>query len=476
MDHKQPDGTLQLSHDEMRALGYQVVDMIIDHLEHVEETSLAHKADRATLEEQLREPLPEQGQDIAHVLEQVQQDVFANVMPLAHPRFFAFIPSPNNFVSVMADALTAGFNAFVGSWMVAPGPAQVELVTIDWLRQLCGLPDTAGGLFVSGGSVATLTALTTARHIKLADDIQNAVIYCSDQTHSAVDRALKLLGFSADQLHKLPSDEQYRLPVAELRRAIETDRAAGKRPFCVIANAGTTNTGSIDPLPAIADICHAENVWLHIDGAHGGAGVLSEKGKELLRGIEQADSLILDPHKWLFQPYEIGCVLTRDSRWLRATFSVLPEYMRDVAGREEEVNFRDYGIQLTRNTRALKLWMSLKVFGLGAFREAVERGIALAELAEAQLRQASCWEVLTPAMSSIVTFRYTSNLHSESEINALNQGIIDAMFRDGFAFLTSTTLRGKIALRLCTINPRTTEADIVETIQRLEHFGKTLSA
>jgi glutamate/tyrosine decarboxylase-like PLP-dependent enzyme len=470
------DSTLQLSHEEMRTLGYRVIDMLIDHIEHVQDTSLARKADRPTMEQLLHEPLPEYGSNPLHVLAQLQQDVFANAMSLIHPRFFAFVPGPANFVSVMADALTSGFNPFLGSWLPSPGPTQVELVTIDWLRDTCGLPETAGGLFVSGGSIATLTALGAARHIKLADNIHNAIVYCSDQTHSAVDRALKVLGFPAHQLRKLPSDEQLRLPFPILQQAIEEDRAVGHRPFCVIANAGTTNTGAIDPLPAIADLCHAEDLWLHIDAAYGGSAILSERGHSLLQGLDQADSLVLDPHKWLFQPYEIGCVLVRQRLWLPTTYSVLPEYLKDVAGKEEEVNFRDYGIQLTRSARALKLWMSLKVFGLATFRQAITHGIELAEFAEELLRQSPRWQVLTPAQLGIITFRYIADVPLHPDPNALNQQLIEAMFQDGFAFITSTTLRGQTALRLCTINPRTTQADIRETIQRLERFGKALSA
>jgi aromatic-L-amino-acid decarboxylase len=474
MNHNSSDRPLQLSSEEMRALGYQVVDMIVGHFEHVGEISLASKADRHTLEQRLREPLSEEGSTVESVLEQLQQDVFSNIMPLAHPRFFAFIPGPNNFVSVMADALTSGFNAFAGTWRLAPGTAQVELVTIDWLRQLCGLPEAAGGLFVSGGSVATLTALATARYIKLADDTHNAVVYCSDQTHWASDRALKLLGFSSHQLRRLPSDGDFRLSIAALERAIADDRAAGRRPFCIIANAGTTNTGAIDPLPALATICREQDLWLHIDAAHGGAAILTERGRSLLQGFEQADSLVLDPHKWLFQPYEIGCVLTRERGWLYETFNASSGLLKDVVGREDEVNFRDYGIQLSRNTRALKLWMSLKVFGLDAFRQAVERGFALAEYVEELVRQRPCWELLTPAQLGIITFRYRHASCSDSDLNALNQRILDAMFQDGFAFLTSTLVRGQTALRLCTINPNTTEEDIRETLRRLENFGKAL--
>lgn len=471
MEHTPRDDALQLSRQQMQQLGYRVVDMLVEHFECLPDELLTRKANRATLEQQLREPLPEQGTPIEAVLQQVQQDVLSNFLSVSHPRFFSFVPNPNNFVSVLADALVAGFNPFVGSWAVAPGPAEIELVTIDWLRQLCGFPETAGGLFVSGGSVATLTALATARHIKVRDTFHYAVIYCSDQTHSATDRALKVLGFRAEQLRKLPSDQDFRLSLTTLQDAVAEDRAAGRIPFCVVANAGTTNTGAVDPLAELANFCRQQDLWLHADAAYGGAAVLCERGRSALGGLEAADSLVLDPHKWLFQPYEMGCVLVRKAQWLRETFSILPEFLKDVAGIEEEVNFRDYGIQLTRNFRALKLWMSLKVFGLAAFSRAIERGMTLAEHAEKVLRRSSCWEVVTPAQLGIVSFRYLPANGSEQDANAINQHLIHEMAEDGFAALSSTTLRGKTALRLCTINPRTSEQDLEETILRLERFG-----
>jgi aromatic-L-amino-acid/L-tryptophan decarboxylase len=475
MGNAQPAGRLQLSREQMQELGYRVVDMLVEHFEQLQDQPLTRKADRPTLEERLREPLPEQATAVENVLQQLQQEVLSNIISVAHPRFFAFVPSPSNFVSVMADALASGFNAFAGSWLVSSGPAEIELVTIDWLRQLCGLPSTAGGLFVSGGSVATLTALAAARHVKLRDNMQNAVVYCSDQTHSAIDRALMVLGFAPTQLRKLPSDEDFRLPLSAVEREVAADRAAGKTPFCVIANAGTTNTGAIDPLAALADFCRKEDLWLHADAAYGGAAILCEQGRRLLNGLEQADSLALDPHKWLFQPFEIGCVLVRDNRWLRETFSILPEYLKDASGVEEEVNFRDYGIQLTRSFRALKLWMSLKTFGLQAFRQSIEWGIMLAEQAEEILRRSQSWEIMTPAQLGIITFRYALGDRSAEELEAINQRLVNALISDGFAMISSTTLQGHMALRLCTINPRTSKTDIQETLQRLEHFGNNLS-
>src|SRR5262249_53557972 len=328
----------------------------------------------------LREPLPEQSADISSVILQVQQDILSNVSHNDHPRYFAFVPGPSNFVSAMADALASGFNIIPADWLDGSGPSEVEPVTIDWLRQICGLPEGAGGLFVSGGSMANLICLRTARHKMLqGENAGSAIAYCSDQTHSSVERALKVLGFETAQLRKVPSDDSFRISIARLERAIADDRAAGRVPFCVIANAGATNTGAVDPLVELGELCKQEGLWLHVDGAYGAPAVLCEKGRSLLRGLELADSLSLDPHKWLFQPYEMGCVLVRDVRSLREAFAVRPDYLKDLESTGAEVNFCDYGIQLSRSFRALKLWMSLKVFGLGAFRGAIARGFALAE-------------------------------------------------------------------------------------------------
>ena len=322
--------TLNLSREDMRALGYRVIDMLVEHFQELPEKPVTRKADRPTLEARLREAIPEHGANVLEVLGRLQRDVFSNIMHTDHPRFFAFVPSPSNFVSVMADALASGFNVFAATWLEASGPTQIELVTIDWLRQACGLPDSAGGLFVSGGSMANMTALAVARHVQLGNRTEGAVIYCSDQTHSSVERGLRVLGFQDSQMCKIRSAaDRFRLDVSALRRAIEADRAAGRVPFCVVANAGMTNTGAIDPLMALADYCRQEELWLHVDGAYGAAAVFCERGQALLDGLACVDSLSLDPHKWLFQPYEIGCVLVREERWLRDAFHILPEYLED---------------------------------------------------------------------------------------------------------------------------------------------------
>jgi glutamate/tyrosine decarboxylase-like PLP-dependent enzyme len=319
--------------------------------------------------------------------------------------------------------------------------------------------------------MANVTALAVARQVRLEGRMEGATLYFSDQTHSSVQRGLRLLGFLPEQLRLLPADADFRLDPAALRRAIEADRAAGLRPFCVVANAGTTNTGAVDPLPELADLCEAEGLWLHADGAYGAAAALCEPGRDLLRGLDRVDSLSLDPHKWLFQPFETGCVLVRHARWLPQTFQTRPEYLRDTAVTGGEVNFAEMGVQLTRSFRALKLWMSLKVFGRAAFEEAVRHGFEMAELAEAELRGTPGWEVVTPAHLGIVTFRRAPAGMPEEEVDALNAGLVEALFRDGSAMLSSTRLRGRTVLRLCPINPRTTAEDVRETLRALERLS-----
>ncbi|MGH9936972.1 MAG: pyridoxal phosphate-dependent decarboxylase family protein [Blastocatellia bacterium] len=469
------EAKLKLTREEMRSLGYRIVDQIVEHFENLASQPVMSVSPRAELEAKLREPLPEQPTPVDSLLDQLRRDVWSNIGNIQHPRFFAFIPSPSNFVSVMADALAAGFNPFAGNWLEGSGTSQIELVTIDWLREMCGLPETAGGLFVSGGSMANLTALATARKARLDNQSENAVIYFSDQTHNSVEKALRVLGFAREQIRKLPSDEIFRLQVESLRQAVAEDRAGGKQPFCVIANAGTTNTGAVDPLDQLADLCAREDLWLHVDGAYGAAACLSERGKKLLAGIERADSLSLDPHKWLFQPYEIGCVLVRDARLLKKTFHTMAEYLEDTKRlEEEEINYYDYGVQLTRGFRALKLWLSLKTFGAAAFREAINHGFGLAEFAEGLLRRSERWRIVTQATMGIVTFRYVAEGCSESEINEIHRRMVEMMAEDGFAFANSTALRGRTVMRLCTINPRTTEEDVRATINQLEQFGSEL--
>jgi glutamate/tyrosine decarboxylase-like PLP-dependent enzyme len=376
---------------------------------------------------------------------------------------------------VLADTMASGYNVFAGTWLEGSGPAEVELVVIDWLRRIVGMPETVGGLFVSGGSVANLTALVVAREVKLSGQIDGAVAYCSDQTHSSIERALRVIGFSNEQLRKLGSDEDFRLPVGELSRAVEADRLAGKNPFLVVANAGATNTGAVDPLAELVAFCGEQGLWLHVDGAIGAAAMLSQHERQRLEGIERSDSLSLDPHKWWFQPYETGCLLVRDARRLKDCFHILPEYLKDLSPEEEEVNFYDLGIQLTRSFRALKLWASLKVFGLASFRKAVERGLQTAIQAEERLRRSPVLEVVTPAQMGIVTFRVAAAGLSGQAAESIHEKIVSEMIADGLAMVSSTVLKGRTALHMSTINPRTTIPDVDRTIDKIESIAVRLA-
>jgi glutamate/tyrosine decarboxylase-like PLP-dependent enzyme len=452
---------LSLPADEMRRLGHRVVDRIVDHLEGLDELPPIRVGDARELRAALGGPAPEEPGDPERALDVL----FDGILPFSqlgdHPRFFARIGSPSNFVSVLADTAAAGFNAFAGSWTGGSGASAVELVVVDWLRQICGLPVGTEGVLVTGGSVGSLTALAAARTACLdGRPDPRAAIYASDQAHATVGRALRVLGFAPEQLRTLASDDRQRLDAGQVAAAVARDRAAGLRPFCVVASAGTTSTGAVDPLAELADLCAAEDLWLHVDGAYGAPAALAPAGRTLLAGLERADSVVLDPHKWLFQPYEAGCALVRWPGLLEETFTMDGAYLRDT--QTGQVDFRNRSVQLTRGARALKIWLSVQVFGLAAFRAAVERGIALAEHAEALLRARPGWEVVSPAQLAIVCFR------REPGDDARQTRLAAAAVADGFTAPSTTEVGGRVVLRLCTINPRTTEADIEATVQRLE--------
>jgi aromatic-L-amino-acid/L-tryptophan decarboxylase len=463
------DPTLSLDPDAMRALGYRVVDLLVERFQ-APPTQIGEVKSRSALEATLQEPPPELATDPMVVIERLEKEVFANTLNLCHPRFFAFVPSPSNFVSAMASALVAGHNVFAGTWLEASGPAQIELVTVDWVRQLLGLPPAFGGAFVTGGSAANLTALVAARTAKLGDSWQNGRVYASAQTHSSVARAMRAIGFSNDALVSVECDSKFRLDPEQLALAIRRDRAAGKRPFAIVANAGTTNTGAVDPLRSLSAIARMENLWLHVDGAYGAAAALVPEKRSLFDGVEDADSLTIDPHKWWFQPYECGLLLVREPKCLRDTFQILPEYLRATERDHEEVNFCDYGLQLTRDFKALKLWMSLKVYGAQAFRDAVERGIRLAEHAERRIAGLDGWKIVTPAQLGVVTFRHTLDASRDD----IQDRIVETVVASKLAFLATTSLRGSSVIRLCTIHPRATAEDIDITVDALDSAARSM--
>lgn len=467
-----------LSLDQMKSYGYKIVDLVAEHWHtHKEKKPVVTVASREEMNAVFLQEAPNEGSDANEVLDFVMNNVIPNSDVTIHPKFFSFVPGPSNYISTMADTLATGFNVFSGGWMMSPAAAELEIVTVNWLLKMYDFPvKKGGGLFTSGGSMANLTALVTARRIKCGDDFSKAVIYLSDQAHSSNIKAIRVLGFKKEQIRLIPTDFEFRIGINKLKNAIAKDRLEGLQPFCFIANAGTTNTGTVDPLDEIADICKEENLWFHIDGAYGGAAILSDHGKEALKGIERADSLTVDPHKWFYQPYEIGCLLVKDASWLSSTFSEKPEYLRDIEGNESEINFYDYGIQLTRRLRALKFYMSIKTYGLNAFKKAVTRNIQLAEEVEASLRKSRVWEVISPATLAVINFRYNplDYKFSEKELDVLNQQISQRVMDSKEAVLVTTILNKQVVLRMCLINPRTFFTHVKEVLDLCEKFGEEI--
>jgi glutamate/tyrosine decarboxylase-like PLP-dependent enzyme len=455
---------------ELQRFGEAVAHWSLDHFATLPEQSIGHTLSRSQAEAVLREPAPESGSDFARVLAEFADRVAPNAFRTNHPRFLAFVPGVPTYISVLGDWLCSSANFFAGVWLEASGPAQVELVVLDWFKGLLGYPAAARGVLTSGGSEANLTALVTARERLSHEDRQRAVLFVTQQRHWSIDRSAKIAGLRPDQVRPVSCDDPLRLDAASLRRAVAAERQAGRLPWLVVANAGATNTGCVDDLNGLADVCGQEGMWLHVDAAYGWSGVLTPEGRQELHGIERADSLTLDPHKWFAQTFEAGCVLVRDGRLLGATFGMKPEYMQDVTPADDEINFCDHGPALTRRFRALKIWLSVKVLGLAWYRRLVEHCFRLADFAEALLRRSPEMEIVCPRRLSVVCFRYVPRGTSlpSAQLDALNLAIVEKVRSSGRAFFISTLLQGRVALRLCFVNWRTTSRDVEEVV-RLIH-------
>ena len=464
-----------MSGEGMRELAERATEALIRRIEGLGNDRPWRGATRAELEQLLREPPPEQGRDPLEVLDRAVQDVLPVAARVDHPRFFAFVPSAPTWPGVIADYLAAGFNTFQGTWLGSGGPSQLELVVIDWFRQWIGYPETGGGLFTSGGSAAILDALVAAR--EQAGSPDRPAIFMSDQTHSAVERAARIIGVRPDTIVKIPADDEFRLRTAALADALAKAKSAGITPIAVCANAGTTNTGAIDPLPEIASYCESEKIWLHVDAAYGGFAVLCDRGRKLLAGLERADSISLDAHKWLFQPFEAGCLMVRDVATLTRAFSVNPDYLQDTKLGLEHVNFADRGYQLTRSFRALKVWMAIQTFGLARFRDAIEGAIALADDAGRQVEATEGLELLSAPSLGVLCFRYRppDAAWTPDRIDSLNEAIQTRVIDSGTAMISSTRIRGAYSLRLCIMSHQTTGDDVRETIERIAAYGRGLS-
>ena len=459
----------------MRALGHQVIDMIVEHRTGLRDKPIARRHDRAHYDELFASAPPRDGVGPQAVLADVAQHVLTGVGHVDHPRFYGYVPGPGNYVSVLGDALASGFNVFAGHCLLGSSAAAVEATTLGWLRSIVGMPESAGGVFLSGGSMANLSALHAARTRVLGEGEAHDPalrVYGTSEAHSSLAKALRILGFGRDQLRLIPVDQNLRMDVEALAASVRADAEAGLRPLAVIATAGTTSTGAVDPLRAIRRVCDDHGLWMHVDGAYGGAARAGRRAGEPLDGIGEADSLTLDPHKWLFQPFEIGCLLVRDARWLQGAFATEAGYLRETAaaaggevnGLSGNINFYDHGPQLTRSFRALKLWMFIRTFGFDRIAEAIDGAIGLAEQADAHVRASDDWEIVTPAQLGILTFQPKA---PAARAQGVIRRAVAAMLEEGFALITTTEVRGQTVLRLCPIHPAAQLREIQSALDRL---------
>ena len=473
-----PRSPLDLDADAMRRLGYRVTDTIAEHLSTLRTQRVLDTLPRRATERLIAAPPPAAGSDIDALLAFLRERVFAHAAREPHPGFIAYVPSCPTFPAALGDWLATGYNFFAGVWPVAAGPNQIEVLVLDWFRTWLGMPNGSGGLLTTGGSAANLTAMIAARHAVVGDDasrIARLTVYASDQTHSSAIRAAWVAGVPRPNVRLITCDAAFRLPVDRLADAIARDRAQGLIPLMIVANGGTTNTGAVDPLGPLADLAAREGIWLHVDAAYGGFSVLADDGRRALTGIERADSVTLDPHKWLYVPFECGCVMAREPTRLKAAFQIYPDYLKDAESDGDEINFADYGEQLTRYARALKVWLSVSYFGTDALRAAISYSLSLAAHAEVLVRRERDLEVLAPATLGILCFRaHPAGTDDAAALDALNERINAAVNAGGRFFISSTRIRGALSLRICPIGFRTTREDMADFVREVAGLASSV--
>ena len=465
-------GNLQMSPEEMLNLAHQTAELLIKRIEKLPGKDAWDGDFQQELEGRLLEEPPETGQPALEVIERALNDVLPYAMRLDHPRNFAFVPSSPTWPGVLAEFIVAAYNPNIATWLTASGPTQLELVVLEWFRSWLGYPESAGGILLSGGSAAAVNAFVAAR--ESAGNPEKATVYMSNQSHSAQIRAARIVGVHPECIRKIPIDKNFRLDMTSLVQSVSDDRAAGFNPIAICANAGATSNGAIDPLEEMATYCSVEGIWLHVDAAYGGFAMLTSRGKELMRGIEQADSIGLDGHKWLFQPYEVGGLMVKDTRTLEKAFAVHHDVLQDTIWGSNHPNFSDRSLQLSRSFRALKIWMSIQTFGLAAFRQAVENSMDFADRAGVYVTKSPVLELLTPVSLGIVCFRINPKIGDSDEklLDQINRTVLARVFWEDNAVISSTLVDNKFALRLCIINHNTTWDDVQKTIAVIAKFGE----
>jgi aromatic-L-amino-acid/L-tryptophan decarboxylase len=476
------NGALNPTGETIRAMGSRAVDLVADYLDGIGSLRVFPDTSPAVIRAALPSDLPVEGRNLDELLQLVNDVMFAGSRHNGHPRFFGYVASPGTAHGALADMLASALNSNVTSWRSAPAATEVERLCIAWIKQIVGVPPGADGLFVSDGSMANFCGLAAARDALapvtrqgFAVDGLPMTVYTSDEGHHSVEKAAGLLGLGRDYVRRVPVDGQGRMDVDALVRAVEKDIARGLRPCCVVATLGTVGTGAVDDLPAVAEVAARYGLWLHVDASYGGFAALAPSKRALFRGIERADSVALDPHKWLYVPVDCGCVLYKDSGRARAAFGADAEYTRVMEQDEDEAfAFWDFGPELSRRFRALKVWMTLSHVGTRTLGEAVERNCECARYFEELVNKSEEFEMLAPVPLSIFCFRYVppslrpayeasgqeERARLDHEIDALNERILIRLQRAGSSYLSNARVGGRFALRGCVMNFRTERRDM----------------
>lgn len=417
--------------------------------------------------------IPEEGRNAMDIEAELMKYVFSKQALLQHPRCFSFVCSAVSPYSIAGAILTDIYNPNAGSYSLSPGAGIIEEKLVAWMGSLAGYPkDTCSGIFLSGGSISTLSAIMCARINKLDEnDIGRGVAYLSDQAHSSVRKALHLLGFRKDQVVILESDDEFKMNVEALEEAIVKDKNEGKIPFLVVGTIGTTNTGTIDPLSEIGDIAKKYNLWFHVDGAYGASSLISPIYSNFSKGVEKSDSLSWDTHKWLMQTYSCSTLLVRNKQTLLDAFVEHPEYLEDVSS-SDHIDGWDKGPEMSRPHRAIKLWFTIQAMGTNLLEEMVEYSFHNAKMVQREIEKMDNWEIISKPSCGTINFRYAPAGLSLEEINELNLNITKEINDTGYAYIVTTTLKGMKTIRMCMINANSTEEDILNTVAKLDEIAK----
>ena len=450
---------LDLSGKEFRALVEHATDEIVRHLATLPTQTLHATGGGKQLARSLREDLPEKGADYKVLVRQIVRRVVPRSFNTASPGYLAYIPGGGLLHSAVADLVANAVNRYVTVWVAAPGLAQIERNVVQWFATIVGYGRGAGGVLTTGGSMSNLVAIVTARENLLGEDFTDGVLYVSDQAHHSIAKAARFAGFRRDQIAVIPSDDRFRMDVAALGRRIEDDVRAGKRPFLVVASAGTTNTGAIDDLAAIAKLAAKRKLWVHVDAAYGGFFALTARGKKALAGLNRADSITLDPHKSLFLPYGTGALVVRSAKKLRHAHAMRADYMPPMQEDDELTDFCDLGPELSRDFRGLRVWLPFKMHGAGVFRDALDDKLDLAARACDAVRALPHVEIVAEPELSLFAFRVGPSVGvSGKALDTLNHRIKRLVNGRQRVFLTGTVVRGMFVLRVCVLSFRTDAA------------------